>query len=234
MEHPEFEGRNIQYREFIESRNPNYHGTSTSGLIVGNTLGFSPDVELYHAKMLSDIYGSGRSWDRALSSVIREDVDVICMSIGTKANLSAGMKQSLQRVYEKGIVVTAPSGNEGKSVLRSPANYDKVIAVGGIDYDKNKTKMSNKSSLIEAYSLAEDVLVANIDEDVPYIKRNGTSYANAFVASQLALIISYARINNKNINAREFLKHYNDKHRKELRILDMKKVKEELDIYLGI
>ena len=94
--------------------------------------------------------------------------------------------------------------------------------------------MSNKSSLIEAYALSEDITVANIDKSIPYIKKDGTSYANAFVASQLALIISYARINNKNINAREFLSHYNEKNRTELRILDMKKVKKELDIYLDL
>lgn len=234
LDHLEFEGKNIHYKEFIDSNNPNYHGTTTSSLIVGNTLGFSPDVELYHAKMLSDKYGSGRSWDRALSWVVKQDVDVICMSIGTKVELSAGMKQTLQRIHERGIIVTAPSGNEGKSILRSPANDPRVIAVGGIDYDKKRARMSNKSPLIEAYSLSEDITVANIDENVPYIKKDGTSYANAFVASQLALIISYARINNKNINAREFLEHYNEKNRTELRILDMKKVKKELDIYLDL
>lgn len=234
LDHKEFSGRNIEYREFIYSENPNYHGTSTSGLIVGNTLGFSPNVELYHAKMLSDVYGSGRSWDLALDWVVKQDVDVICMSIGTKVALSSGMKQSLQRVYEKGIVVTAPSGNEGRAVLRNPASDKRVIAVGGIDHNKKKSMMSNRSNLIDAYSLSEDVLVANIDEKVPYVKRHGTSYANAFIASQLALIISYARINGKDINAREFLAHYNKKHSSELRILDMKKVKEELDFYLDI
>ncbi len=197
-------------------------------------MGFSPDVELYHAKMLSDKYGSGRSWDRALSWVVKQDVDVICMSIGTKVELSAGMKQTLQRIHERGIVVTAPSGNEGKSILRSPANDPRVIAVGGIDYDKKRTRMSNKSSLIEAYALSEDITVANIDKSIPYIKKDGTSYANAFVASQLALIISYARKNNREIRVRDFLTHYNEKNRTELRVLDMKKVKKELDIYLDL
>lgn len=184
--------------------------------------------------MLSDKYGSGRSWNRALDWVVKQGVDVICMSIGTKAELSAGMKQTLQRIHERGIVVTAPSGNEGKSILRSPANDPRVIAVGGIDYDKKRTRMSNKSSLIEAYALSEDITVANIDKNIPYIKKDGTSYANAFVASQLALIISYARKNKKEISVRDFLAHYNDKNRTELRILDMKKVKKELDIYLDL
>lgn len=48
-------------------------------------------------------------------------------SIGTKVELSAGMKQTLQRIHERGIIVTAPSGNEGKSILRSPANDPRVI-----------------------------------------------------------------------------------------------------------
>lgn len=203
-------------------------------MIIGNTLGFSPKVELYHAKMLSDKYGSGRSWDTALDWVVKQGVDVICMSIGTKSQLSAGMRQTLQKVYEKGVVITAPSGNEGRTILRSPANDHRVIAVGGIDYDKKRTKMSNKSHLIEAYALSEDVTVANIDSNMPYIKKNGTSYANAFVASQLALILSYARKNSKNINVRDFLKYYNDKNRSELKILDMKKVKETLDVYLEL
>src|SRR5699024_12116648 len=98
--------------------------------------------------MLSEKYGRCRSWDRALDWVVKQGVDVSCMSIGTKVELSAGMKQTLQRIHERGIIVTAPSGNEGKSILRSPANDPRVIAVGGIDYDKKRARMRDRKSVV--------------------------------------------------------------------------------------
>lgn len=234
LEHPEFEGRNIHYQEFISSEAVNYHGTATSSLIVGKNIGVAPESELYHMKMLSDIYGSGLSWDKAMSSALRNKVDIISMSIGTKDKLSSTMKQMLQVASDRRIIICAPSGNEGKTLLRNPAENSNVVAVGGISNDKKIARNSNRDKRMEAYAPSEDILVANNSMKTLYSRVNGTSFANAIFAGQASLIISYARIQNKEIKLREFLQFYNQRNRTERKVLDMKKVKEELDIYLNL
>lgn len=234
LSHPEFDGRKIKYREFIPSEGINSHGTAVSSLIIGNNIGVSPESSLYHLKMLSDIYGSGVSWDKAMSFVLREKVDLVCMSIGTKDRLSASMKQTIQTAKDRRIMIFAPSGNEGKTVLRNPADNDNVIAVGGITSKGEISKKSNRSVRIEGYAPSEDVLVALSGGSQLYTKKDGTSFANAIFVGQMSLIISYARSKGKEIRIRDFLEFYGKRNREKRKVFDMKVVKEELDLYLNV
>lgn len=234
LSHGEFNGSNIEYKEFINSVAYNYHGTATSSLIVGQNIGVAPKAELLHLKMLSDVYGSGFSWDKAMSYAMRSNVDLICMSLGTKDNLSTSMRQSIQRATENGILIFAPSGNEGRTLLRNPADNPNVVAVGGIDLDKKIAKKSNRSKFIEGYAPSENIFIADGLDDSGYSTIDGTSFANAIFVGQFALILSYVRMHNKEINLRDFLTNYNIKYRADRKILDMKKVKEELDILLNL
>lgn len=234
LEHPEFSDKDINYEEFIESKELNKHGTAISSLLVGNTLGVSPNSELYHLKMLSDIYGSGRSWDKAMSSALRKKVDIVCMSIGTKAKLSPSMKQTLQTASDRGILISAPAGNEGRTLLRNPADNKNVIAVGGISKDRKISKTSNKNINMGAYAPSERIMVANAGMTPLYSSVEGTSFANAIFAGQMALMLSYARNNGKDLNTKKFLSWYHVKYRAEGKVLDMEKVKEALDIYLNL
>lgn len=235
LNHSEFKDKSIHYEEFIESMNPNYHGTAVTSLIAGNTIGIAPEVEIYHMKILSDVYGSGYSWDKAMSSALRQKVDIICMSIGTRDKLSPTMKQMLQTASDRGVIISAPSGNEGRTLLRNPADNDNVIAVGGVTVEGKLAKKSNRDKRIEGNAPSEDIVVAYGESGISgYTKKDGTSFANAIFVGQMALILSYVKANNKEINLREFLKMYNQKNRADRKVLDMKKVKKELDIYLDM
>lgn len=233
LEHIEFEGRDVTYEEFIPSMEKNYHGTAIASLIVGKNIGIAPEATIYHLKMLSDVFGSGVSWDGAVDRAIKLGVDIICMSIGTKDKLSPSMKQSLQRATERGIVIVAPSGNEGLFLLRNPAEDERVLAVGGKDKNGATATKSNKRKDIEAYALSEDVFVANTVGAMKYIKKSGTSFANAIVVGQIALIIAYSRDRGKKINVRDFLRFYNSRNIFEGKQLRMKIIKKELDLYLS-
>ena len=236
LTHPEFKNKNITYKEFIDSNNHNYHGTAVSSLICGETLGVAPEAELYHLKMLSDEFGSGKSWDRAFSYAMSQDVDLICMSIGTKAKLSASMEQSIQNASDKGIVMVSPSGNEGLTVLRNPANNENVMAVGGIAIDRKLAKKSNKSKFMEGYAPSENILVADTRAKDLYSSVNGTSFANAIYVGQLALLLSYIKNNVKDsdINIRKFMAEYNASHREQRKVIDMNMLKEYIDIYFSL
>ena len=229
LDHPELAGRNITYAEFIQSSAYNYHGTAITSLICGNSIGVAPEVELFHMKMLSNEYGSGMSWDRAMDFALKNEVDIICMSIGTKDTLSTSMLQSIQRAYDRGVVICAPSGNEGKPILRNPADNPNVIAVGGIADSGKVSVRSNRTLEIEGYAPSEGVVIADSGQSLLYKKDSGTSFANAIFVGQMALTLSYARSLNVQVDIRSFLKEYERTYPFDGRHIDMKKVKIMLD-----
>lgn len=232
LSHREFKNKKIKCMSFVEDGPENSHGTAVSSLIIGKNIGIAPESELYHMKILSGSHGGAVSWERALESAVSLGVDIVCMSVGTKMKLSPSMRQALQRAEDNGVIVLAPSGNEGRDLLRNPANDDRVIAVGGFNREGLHSKNSNRSIKIEANALSQGVLVANTGSNMKYIKRSGTSFANAIVAGQLALMISYTRDKDYEINIREFLKEYNKRNPLVRKQINMNDIKKELDIYI--
>lgn len=234
LEHREFKGKNIDYKEFINSKEENYHGTAISGLIVGNHLGVAPKSELIHRKVLSEQFGTGKAWGDGIASIANKNIDIVCMSLGTKSNLSLGMTQSLQDLKNKGVAIVAPAGNNGVSQVYYPANDGSVIAVGGINEEMRVSKKSNRHRDIEAYAPSEDILVASYNNTIKEV--SGTSFANAIFAGQLALILSYVRKIDKeeNFNLNNFVVYYNQNYRMQKKVFNMKIVKEALDIYLNL
>lgn len=225
LSHAEFRNSDIIRKDFVESIQPNYHGTAISSLIVGNTLGIAPKAQVHHLKILSDVEDDGPAWAKAMHYIAMRDIDIVCMSIGTSSKLSLGMQEYLQRARYRGVAIVAPSGNEGMYAIRYPAGDRNVIAVGGLDAEGNVSKHSNTPRYIDLNALSDDVMVANIDKKIQYRKRTGTSFSNAIVAGQLALIKGYMRDNGVEMDMFKFVKEYKEVSK----VLKMKDVKEFLD-----
>lgn len=225
LSHIEFKGAKIISNELVESIEPNYHGTAITSLIVGNTIGVAPEVEVHHLKILSDVEDDGPAWAEAMNYIAMRNIDIICMSIGTKMELSLGMQEHLQRARYRGIAIVAPSGNDGMYAIRYPAGDRNVIAVGGLDAQGRTSKYSNTPRYIDLNALSDDVVVANTGSKVRYFKRTGTSFSNAIVAGQLALIKAYMRDNGIELDMFEFVKEYKEFSK----VLEMKAVKNFLD-----
>lgn len=230
VDHPEFVGKEIEQYSYIDSNKENYHGTAVSSLIVGNTLGIAPLADLIHYEMLSDAYGTGRSWDKSISSATRNNVDVLCMSIGTKSILSLSMEQALYNLKVKGTIICAPAGNEGKVVIREPANNKNVLSVGGTDGNGNISSISNRSIDLNLLAPCENIKVANIDDEL-YFYKTGTSFANAIMVGQIALIKSYIKKYQIKTDVYEVLRSYRVKYSNRNKEIDMRLIKKELDLY---
>jgi len=124
-------------------------------------------------------------------------VDIINMSFGSQSELPA-VEDAIDYAYNTwGIVMIGGTGNDGDPILRYPAAYPNVIAVGGTSSSDMKGATSNYGTGIDvaapgtSYSTFYDVYDYDDDNIIhDYIWSAGTSFATAFVSGLAGLIIS--------------------------------------------
>jgi subtilisin family serine protease len=125
----------------------NWHGTHVMGIIGarGNyghftSVGVIPvqnDI-CYVIYRVTPEGTNDASWSNVLAAVdkavLDEGVDVINMSLGGLG--ISGAQEYFTRAHEKGTLVVAASGNDGRYVDLYPSSYNDVISVGAINIDK--------------------------------------------------------------------------------------------------
>jgi subtilisin family serine protease len=208
------------------------HGTHVAGIILGTggssgfAKGVAPQARFVDVKVLNDLgIGSGIAeaidWcihnrDRDWGVVGYQGIDVINLSLSsldvTDGN-DAGSRLA-DRAAQKGVVVVASMGNDGRSSgAPSPAGGDRVIAVGALDDQRSPL---NSDDLFASFSnfgprasdgdadptdeqkpdlLAPGVAVMSADGDLAsdgaqYVRLSGTSMAAAFVSGAVAALRS--------------------------------------------
>jgi len=209
----------IAWRDFIYDREEPYddngHGSHVAGIIAGSgdIVGAAPDAQLVVAKALDDKgKGSDSVVADAIDWVVDQGAHVICLSLGGRSgllSLGSETRQSCNRALNRGVFIVAAAGNDGEhddGDVATPADIDKVIAVGAVDENRRIAKFSSmgdndgESPLIpppldtdrqdpdkkpEVVAPGVDILSAWKDGD--YAKASGTSQATAFVAAIVAL-----------------------------------------------
>jgi len=168
------------------------HGTACASIIVGNGTeykGVAPHAKFYAVKVLND-----QGWGN-LSDVVEglewcldqinhgKRIDVISMSFGADTG-APEVKQLLDILYSKGVILVGASGNEGKKVSLYPAAYDSVISVGAVDSLGNVAEFSNGG----AYVSAPGVQVPVLDTNGRIYYGSGTSFACPHVSGVLLLV----------------------------------------------
>ncbi len=122
--------------------------------------------------------------------------DVISMSFGGPDSYM--IKSACNYAWNKGCVLVAAAGNEGKAIVGYPARYDKVIAVGAIDNNNERCSWSNSGANLELVAPGESILSTTPDNSYKYF--DGTSMAAPHVAGVAALAISrYSSYSNQQI-----------------------------------
>jgi hypothetical protein len=180
----------------------NGHGTHVAGVIAGldnsiGIIGVAPDVELYSIKAL-DAGGVGNQTDvvAGIEWAIENEMDIINLSITTSTD-SIALKKIIEQANEKGIIVTAASGNDETGAgqpygtdISYPARYDEVIGVGAIDQEMKWASFSFKGPSLEFAAPGERIYSTYISKDGSeegYAYMSGTSMAAPYVAGTLAL-----------------------------------------------
>jgi len=161
------------------------HGTAVASLIGARRNGVGMEgVAVQSELYLFRVCEGGTCYSfpiaKALTSLLRERVDVINMSFGMYGE-DRLVSLLLERLSKRGVFITAPVGNE-PGPLPFPASSPHVISVAGLLCQPKD--LCEKAKAREPY---KDLLVA-----VPggYGVRSGTSLSSALHAGRLACKIS--------------------------------------------
>ncbi len=196
-----------------------YHGTMIVSAAVGEgqsrVTGIAPNGGYYVARvtdenfvaLVSDIVAAvDWAMDPDGDPQTNDGADIINMSLGTYgggANWTQLRKQweaLCQQAYDRGIVVLAASGNDGRSYSTYPAAFVSVISVGA--HDENQRVWNNT---INASNGGADVvspgagIIGVQANGVPAIG-DGTSFAAPHASALVAMQKQYARANGLAVN----------------------------------
>ena len=216
-----------------------FHGTMVAGIIAGSKAerfpgGVAPDANLYSLRAIDNnnavhISAVIKAIQWAIDTHDDENpsnnIDIINMSLvwseGPFTNPDE-LEQICAEAYEKGILLIAGSGNKnfGNNLnyrTLAPAKYESVIAVGGINKDKERwyvdfTIGSNSGSHLELAAPAEDIYSTLRNPFKPNSGYpvnvdllgwdSGTSYATPYVTAVAANYMqAYPLASNKEIRA---------------------------------
>ncbi|MFV8826381.1 S8 family serine peptidase [Alkalihalobacterium sp. APHAB7] len=173
----------------------NGHGTEVAGVIAARhsshqMTGVAPEANLYALKVLnqegigyvSDII-AGIEWS------ITNRMDIINLSLGLDQH-SVALQNTINRAYEKGILVVAAAGNSGipngsGDNVSFPARYASVIAVGAVDSQNRRLPFSATGPALEMVAPGEGIYSTTLNNQ--YSFSSGTSIAAPFVTGILAL-----------------------------------------------
>lgn len=204
------------------------HGTKVAGLIAAeadNNKGISGAAYLYPVELIPvralNKNNKGETADviRAINWAVEEgNADIINLSFGnTMDRIPAAMQSAIDNATEKGIIVVAAAGNDGKefesfSYNYYPAALNGVMAVGSVartvntDTGRSKEKMpeiasfSNRMSDIMLYGQkmymlpGEDLITTARGDSYQIFK--GTSASAALMSGMLAAVKSYTASTN--------------------------------------
>ncbi|MCE7735951.1 MAG: S8 family serine peptidase [Candidatus Heimdallarchaeota archaeon] len=197
--HPSLIGKKIDERSFVKEElgYPSDesvvdlfgHGTSVSGLIVGNDpaypeyRGVAYDAKLVNAKVANSdglIFSSGLlaaiDWAANL-----DEVDVINISLGEleESPITDLLEKMANAAVKLGKLVVSSSGNDGKNgkntfepfTIGSPGSAVEAISVGAIDFNKNLASQSSEGPTM-GWEVKPDFIAPGVNLKVPRLYNN--------------------------------------------------------------
>ena len=113
------------------------------------------------------------------------------ISLGSPGGCSPGLQTAVNAATAAGLMVFAATGNDGASVIDSPANCNNVYAVGATDMQDKLASFSNSGSEMTTRGLsAPGVELYTTDLNGRYASASGTSFASPLAAGLAALVWS--------------------------------------------
>ncbi|MFZ2070447.1 MAG: S8 family peptidase [Halobacteriota archaeon] len=183
-----------------------WHGTMTAGVAaatIDNGIGIAgiAQVNILALKVL-DKSGYGTTWNvaKAITYAANHSSDVICMSMGTDE--SHILEDACIYAWHKNSILVAAAGNDNLSVIRHPAVYPSVIAVGAIDENEERESHSNFGPELELVAPGTWIPTTVGNNGYTFVF-SGTSAATAHVAGVAALLKSkYPEYTNEELRVR--------------------------------
>ena len=201
--------------DFVNDRtdasDDNGHGTHVAGTIAQSTnngygvAGIAYRAKLMPLKVLSrGGFGTISDIAEAIRFAADNGADVINMSLGGGGD-SKLMREAIDYAHEKGVVIVAAAGNEGRDSASYPALYPNVIGVSAIGPDEQKTSYSNYGEGVdiaapggatrtsELNGILQETINPRVLGEFQFKYFQGTSMASPHVAGVAALVKSRHR-----------------------------------------
>lgn len=180
------------------------HGTMVASLLAGRgsspgngVIGIAPEADLLTASVaFGQDTGAEISNDDQIAQAVRWAVDsgadVINMSL-TRNTLDwpESWDDAFMYAFDNDVVVVAAAGNRGSGTTEvgAPATIPGVVAVAGVDREKNASFDASSQGISIAVAAPSEDLVGVLP-DGRYVQWSGTSAATPIVSGLVALIRS--------------------------------------------
>lgn len=219
--HRDLQGRIFLFSDYVQGKTSPYddngHGTHICGIIGGNSQGaqhgVAPGCRFYGFKVL-DKRGNGKIEDtcRAVEEILRMNeqknhpIHIINISVGmmeaVQPLLQKRLLETVEKAWDKGIVVLAAAGNNGpgENTVTSPGISKKIITVGSLDDGAKDLSGSRGSGYSGRGPTAACVVKPEIlmpgtnilscaNRGSGYVRKSGTSMAVPVLTGIIALLL---------------------------------------------
>ncbi|MBM7577846.1 S8 family serine peptidase [Jeotgalibacillus terrae] len=176
-------------------RDDNGHGTHVAGIAsaLDNQIGIkgiASGADVYALKAF-DHTGTGTlsSMIAALDWAVKNEIDIVNMSLGSEYDSSAA-RRAIQQAEAEGVLMIASSGNNGQKSgheVSYPAAYPETIAVGAVDRNRNYASFSSIGPAVDLAAPGTDIGSTYLNDR--YVRMSGTSMAAPYVTGAAALLM---------------------------------------------
>ena len=187
--HPAIIGKIVAGRNFSLDRkkkndisSTTYHGMAVASVITRTC----PDVELVIAKVLN-YWGEGTPNTTANGIIycVNQGCEIINCSVAGPP--SKKLEEAVKYANDRGVIVVAASGNDGKATKYYPACYPDVVTVGAMDNNGDRADFSTHNEFVDTLALGVDIEVAFRDGT---IIDTGTSFAAPLITGKIASLMN--------------------------------------------
>ena len=188
-DHPAIKGKIVAGSNFSLDRkkkddisSSTYHGMAVASVITRTC----PDVELVIAKVLN-YWGEGTPNTTANGIIycVNQGCEIVNCSVAGPP--SKKLEEAVKYANDRGVIVVAASGNDGKATKYYPACYPDVVTVGAMDNNGDRADFSTHNEFVDTLALGVDIEVAFRDGT---IIDTGTSFATPLITGKIALLIN--------------------------------------------
>jgi thermitase len=196
-EHEDLCGAVIADANFTESATTDDvygHGTHIAGIIAAKNdnnlgvVGLAPECSLVNVKVADD---KGRCQISALADGIIWAADngasVINISIEMRESTSE-LREAVDYAWQKGAVIIAAAGNDGKESPVYPACYENCIGVTAIQENGTLAPLANFGDWVDVAAPGFNIYSTLPDNNYGY--KHGTSFATAYVSGLAAILFT--------------------------------------------
>lgn len=189
LQHPSLDSSRIEQKFFCDDTKADSHGTAIASILLGRAETQStllPKAHLYSAVAFSrtgkELQSSLEIMLNALDWLLEQQVRVINLSFGGERNPI--LELALQRVMDKGVLLVAAAGNNGKRATPSyPAAQQGVVAVTSVDSKDRIWKKASRGNYVDIAASGVDIYLADVNGKARYY--SGSSFAAPLVSAAL-------------------------------------------------